>query len=394
MLAAVDVAQFSTVVETIYDAAVNPSQWPGAVQAIAELHGRDKAMLFTPTSAPADGGFVFPHGIPQEFLVEWATRYIEHDLWMQAGIRRRTALGEPVIDSDLVADHEFESSCFYREFLSRMDIRRLCSGLVFDATAKPLPNTVCAIYGGRGDRAFDDRNRQLHALTLRHLSCALGTMLHLRDAELRLASTLAALDRLSAAIVLLDQQGAVVHVNAMARELLACNDGLRLSRTTGSGARLIDRLEAVRSSEQHQLACCIADVISPDPLRAPLFSHGVSVTRNHALTPLLVRMAPLSERSELAHVDRRAVAIVFIIDPHRRLLLAARTLERLYGATPAETRLAQVLLDGGDKLQTIADRLGLSENTIKTQLRGLFEKTRTNRQAELIQLLIGLSGPG
>jgi DNA-binding CsgD family transcriptional regulator len=44
-------------------------------------------------------------------------------------------------------------------------------------------------------------------------------------------------------------------------------------------------------------------------------------------------------------------------------------------------------------MDTIADRLHVSRNTILTHLAHLFAKTNTKRQAELIRVLLSVTGP-
>ena len=56
----------------------------------------------------------------------------------------------------------------------------------------------------------------------------------------------------------------------------------------------------------------------------------------------------------------------------------------------AEARLA-VLLCGGRTLSDAAQELAVSQETLKTQLASLFQKTGTNRQAELVRLLLSLN---
>jgi DNA-binding CsgD family transcriptional regulator len=41
-------------------------------------------------------------------------------------------------------------------------------------------------------------------------------------------------------------------------------------------------------------------------------------------------------------------------------------------------------------LEQIASRNGVTKNTIRNQLRSVFAKTETNRQAELVQILMSL----
>ncbi len=56
-------------------------------------------------------------------------------------------------------------------------------------------------------------------------------------------------------------------------------------------------------------------------------------------------------------------AIVFLIDPHSRI--DEDLLMRVYGLTPAETRLATQVASGGT-LDSIAERLGVTVNTFRT----------------------------
>ncbi len=58
----------------------------------------------------------------------------------------------------------------------------------------------------------------------------------------------------------------------------------------------------------------------------------------------------------------------------------------LFGLTPAESRLATALCDGAS-LNQYAEQQGVSSNTARIQLKSIFSKTNTNRQAELIKLL-------
>ena len=52
-----------------------------------------------------------------------------------------------------------------------------------------------------------------------------------------------------------------------------------------------------------------------------------------------------------------------------------------------ETRLIDELLQGSS-IAIAADKLGISENTARTQLRSVFSKTNVHRQAELIRLVL------
>jgi DNA-binding CsgD family transcriptional regulator len=48
-------------------------------------------------------------------------------------------------------------------------------------------------------------------------------------------------------------------------------------------------------------------------------------------------------------------------------------------------------LTEGETVETIATRGGVSRNTVRTQLRGVLDKTGCRRQAEVVALLSGIA---
>ena len=66
------------------------------------------------------------------------------------------------------------------------------------------------------------------------------------------------------------------------------------------------------------------------------------------------------------------------------------SLSESFGLTPAEVRLARKLRDGRS-LQEAADELSVSVNTVRNQLRAVFDKMGLKRQSDLIRALTELS---
>ena len=64
--------------------------------------------------------------------------------------------------------------------------------------------------------------------------------------------------------------------------------------------------------------------------------------------------------------------------------------QSLFDLTPAEARVARNLASG-KSVETISVDGDVSLNTIRTQVRGVLEKTGCTRQAEVVALLSGIS---
>jgi DNA-binding CsgD family transcriptional regulator len=59
---------------------------------------------------------------------------------------------------------------------------------------------------------------------------------------------------------------------------------------------------------------------------------------------------------------------------------------RIFGLNAAEARIAAAVASG-DKLDTAAMELGVSRETLRSQLKGAFAKTGCSRQSELAALV-------
>lgn len=94
--------------------------------------------------------------------------------------------------------------------------------------------------------------------------------------------------------------------------------------------------------------------------------------------------------NERAEGVSQGVSIVALLDRTVRPEPNPQTLQKIFGLTSAETRLAIEIARGGAPLD-IARILRLSRTTIRSQLASLFAKTETKRQAELVALLDRIS---
>ena len=71
-------------------------------------------------------------------------------------------------------------------------------------------------------------------------------------------------------------------------------------------------------------------------------------------------------------------------------LIMDESIDRLrcqFGLTPAEARLALHLV-AGETLRSAAVKLSITYETARSQLKSIFNKTRTHRQAELVIVIL------
>jgi DNA-binding CsgD family transcriptional regulator len=108
----------------------------------------------------------------------------------------------------------------------------------------------------------------------------------------------------------------------------------------------------------------------------------LAVSRPSGSSPFLVRCAAMPGRA--------GWTVMRVADSAARRAPSAQLLRSTFGLTSAEACLA-ISLCRGQTLGEIAQERGISIHTVRTQLRALLGKTRTERQADLVGLLSGLA---
>jgi len=196
------------------------------------------------------------------------------------------------------------------------------------------------------------------------------------DAEGGVASqaATAALDRLHLGVVLVDGEGRVVAKNRSAGEILEERDGIELRGAV---------LHVADPSASRRLRAFLASADT-----GPLRGGALAIPRKPPRAPLTLLIAPLGGRA--GQGEAPLVKAVFISSRDRGQDTGEEHLRRLYDLTPSEAGLASLLVQGMS-LKEAAAELNVTENTARTHLKRIFDKTDTHRQGELVGLL--LSGP-
>jgi len=186
------------------------------------------------------------------------------------------------------------------------------------------------------------------------------------------------LDDVRHAVLLLDSRRRVLWLNRHGRALLddgqvlMASEGVVQGRSAQAGAALEG---AIRDLGRQALAG--QGVADPPASRVLRLSRA-------AAPPMLAFLSLLSLDGLAAEPGFRLVAC----EPDGGIPESG-LLARCFGFSPAEARVAVGLCEGLD-VKRLARREGNSVNTIRSQVRGVLEKTRTTRQADLLRLLLSL----
>lgn len=189
-------------------------------------------------------------------------------------------------------------------------------------------------------------------------------------------ASLGTLDQLGTPALLLDRYGTVKLLNPAAEALL------------GADLKLVHRqLKAAHQPSDQNLQAFIASLRQPEAFRTSKIASPLRIVRKDK-RPLLIEAMPIAGR--IADVFQSLSAILLITDLEARPIPAEHVVRTVFDLTGAEARLALRLV-AGQTLEAAAATLGITKNTARVQLKTIFTKTDTNRQAELVALLGRLS---
>lgn len=196
------------------------------------------------------------------------------------------------------------------------------------------------------------------------------------DLLVQRAAAAHALDCLQRGLIVADECSRVVFSNRTAQHILCQADGLTLAP---------DGLHAARPRDSADLRGLVRHAATAED--APPAGVVISLWRPSLNRMLLVRISPIQVEAPVGYPLLRRAAL-FVHDPAFPAVIDESALSHLYGLTRAESHLLALLVDG----KTLADAaavLHVSANTARTHLKHIFMKTDTNRQTQLVAILVG-----
>lgn len=355
----------------IYDAALDDTLWHALAAAIARtFHGSSTTLQLQNTRLGEVELLGLTHNVASA-VDAYRSYYSQHDLWVERGVR--FGLNRIVTSQEMASDEEFERTEYYQDWCRKLDIYRMLGA------ALPVADDVVGIVGihrPRGGNPYDEADRRLAERVFPHLRRAMQMRQHLADPGLPFTTAFDAAERAATAILVLDRAGRILHASTRAEALLRQADAIRArqGRLTATDRIAADRLSFL----VREAADTAGGSHNPHP-------GGTLAIPRAGRLPVTVLVAPFRPvRRGFGAV--LPAAILFLRDPEMPAP-AKSVLQEMFGLTPAEAEVAAALTDGATP-QEIAKANRVSVNTIRTQLRNIFAKTGTNRQAQLVALLL------
>jgi DNA-binding CsgD family transcriptional regulator len=353
------------VADALAEAAIAPEQWTASLARVSEHTGSAGAIML-----PVVGDLPIIVGTSLEESCDF---YVNQG-WRQRDERYRpmkTFMATGVVtDDDVMAPELRRHSPFYQEFLTKFHLKgwagvRVGQGsLVWNLSMQRTSSQD--VYSDAELNCFADLSSRLDSVS--QVSMALD-----------FAKGQAALDAFQYSkrpAMLFNRSGLVVRANGAAEELLGENIQLRQGRLRSWDTSATEMLDRTLSELFWK-----PNVSIPKPVVFRKLDGGKFV--------FYAMRIPSATQSPLAAFH----AIMVIGETGTKRTFSPSTLRAIFGLTAAEAKLAGAIGCGED-VSGYASRVGLSQSTVRNQLKSVFAKVGVSRQADLVATLSGLLPDG
>jgi DNA-binding CsgD family transcriptional regulator len=396
----IDGSLVSGLLGDLYEAASSSEHWLVFLEHLQRVTQASRAyMLFSDAERRCDLSLQI--GLDPALAELYAREFAANDPVREGFAEAFRRTGGDWIGSreSILPDDKFFSSASYHEVLVPQGDQHLCAA----GLSRLVGDSICGVTLRREaiQRPFEPEVIALLSVLAPHLKRAL--ILHhrftgLRDREIALERSV---DGFDIAVFTVSANGLVASQSAAATAILAAEEGLcvrggQLNATAQvENARLQELLAGATATGSGRTAPLVkqtrrcASEASREGGWTPAYGGAMEIRRRPPLRPLQVSVMPFRS-SRLLLADAPA-ALIFVNDGARKLPSRSGMLRDLYGVTPSEVRLIEMLL-ADETVKGAAARLKLTEGTARFTLKSIFRKTRTNSQAGLMRLLLLLPG--
>jgi DNA-binding CsgD family transcriptional regulator len=371
------------IVESIYDAATDPSLWSAALEKLAAPSHGIAFMTLRNLDRPPVGWSNLVVGMEQDWLAAYLAHYSSRVAWVKTAVPSRP-VGKATPSEAVIRRSDLFKTEWGNDFLRPQG---LISGIGVTVFRERDQLMSAGLFVPEKAEAKQAAHVALVQRVTPHLQRALKVNRQLSGADFRWQAAEECFDRLAVGVVMLSPNMTIRFANAEAERILRQQDGLGRDRD--------GRLLAGSSDDDALLRASVRS-LAADPQATEADRGSVlRIRRRSVERPYGVLVAAARPPHGLFGREERSV-ILFISEGQSREP-SREQLATTFGLTLAESRLLQVLLQGHG-LTEAADRLGNSVNTAKTHLRALFEKLDCSRQSDLVRTVtshpVWLAGRG
>lgn len=371
---------YARLIDLIYAAVEDPAAWPAVYEGIQAATGSESVHMLGFDNRHQTLAYSEGVNLP----VQGELAYIRH--YHAIDPRTRMVLQRPVGQWTHCHEHFDEAFVatdpFYQELLIPYDRRFATATKLVDSTDAMV---IFSTLRTRQQGPMPAEGVALLDQLLPHLCRA--TRLTIRNFFYSTQALVgqALVSKLRQPVILMSPGGDVIHTNEAAGQLLA-----RTSLVQVTGGKIVlaepHGRELLRRVGEIEAQLKSADGAAGYRAQFQSLHVAGDAAGSEALYAFFTVLPP---EQMMGTFGLRPVVMLLFFHPESSPAIDPSLLFAVFGLTPAESRIAALLAEGLS-LKEIARAQGTQHDTVRKQLRSIYQKTRTNRQPELVRLLLHL----
>jgi len=363
----VDLGELKKVTARIQDIVTEPGAWRNVLDEASAAAGAQGASLFRASLTTPDVALISVSSSGQQIM----ERYLRDD-WLHRDIRTRaipqilrTGVG---VDQYFMAPDAFEREPYYQDLLAPCGLR-WWAGVGF----RSGDDFWCMSLQRSAEQGYFDPDEQLQLATLCHSLTEAATISR-AVGRARIAGMTDALELVGHPALVLDQFGRVLRENPAA------------ARLYDPSFHVLGRRIVAKDREAATAFSALAEACrSCRPIGA---TGGQIIVRRGERLPIVASPLVLSGAAIEPFSGGRILLLLNDLEAQSHPLHSS--LGAVFGLTAAEARLATII-GAGESLDAACGVLRVARETARNQLKSIFAKTDTHRQAQLVALLARLA---
>lgn len=359
-------------VNLIYKAGLEPELWPEFLSVLSSKIRAQSSVLSIHHFKKKELNFLKLYERDPKFFQSYSDYFIKVNPYL-ARIAEKS--GGVYLTQEMIPDDQMKKYEFYNDWLRPQNIHYRAGLVVFrDDTRLALADFQRPKKNGE----FGEADIKAIQLFEPHIKRAIQLNQRFWDIKSQSSAAITVLDNLEIGVILIDEHKRPVYVNHSAEEL-AYSGGALVIGTRSVSAGLPDESSALEKLIHEATRTGKGKGLHPGGSLLLGASHEY---------PLCLLVTPLqTDRNDLGLTGSRVCAAIFVTAPTMPHSVPLDSLQSLFVLTHAEAHLVQGLANGLS-LEEISEKSKITINTARSQLKKVFSKTGTRRQAELTKLVL------
>ncbi|KAA8731179.1 helix-turn-helix transcriptional regulator [Acinetobacter qingfengensis] len=366
------------IIGMIYDAALNPLLWQDVMAEVVNFTTSTTAIFTATDQLSPNYDFVFTHNIPEESMRAYQEEQLKViDMRLHAPYWSAKPLGGTVINSFApyaLMPVDSDEFVFYEKCAKPTNIIHVAAVLL---ERSAYSWAVFAVHRAPHLEEYSEQEEKILKRLGVHLRRALQIYRQIAILQQEKKNIYHVLDHFNVGVMLINQDYQLCYANSIVKKIVEHSCILELDKK--------NHLKTLKTFQDklNQL------------IHSALFEHekinneagGVLAIYDQDNNSLMLSILPfLPSQTQPAHKQ----AIVFVTQTNQPHHLAKDYLIQKYKLAKREISVCELFVNGLN-LEQIAQHMQITYGTIRIYMKNIFAKTGCASQAELMQLLMGLT---